>query len=281
MTDHDPRDSGYSGDAADHDTSIAAQLERETEARQNEAPVNTEGCCNHPGKDTCDDNCHPGMPCNPWCCPQDVAAPQPDAEATAGDMADSMEAAREHHRKHGDMDGRACLLSKCAQHYPLAFAVAQAPGLKAEVERLRKQGGEMAQAYRETVIYLEAENADLRARLETVEEKRDAYRTGLESIRDSDHSDYTDNMSDAARHVADGHRCAANTARAVLEAKPQSSGLTPRDRLATVTEALEIRSKEYHNVAGHHSHPDSPLSSYNACQKDSCVSDRAALEAKP
>ncbi len=32
--------------------------------------------------------------------------------------ADDIEAARQHHEMHGDMDGTTCLLSKCALHYP-------------------------------------------------------------------------------------------------------------------------------------------------------------------
>lgn len=38
-------------------------------------------------------------------------------------------AAREHHRKHGDMDGNVCLLSKCAIHYP---------GVRVEVTKLER-----------------------------------------------------------------------------------------------------------------------------------------------
>ena len=38
-------------------------------------------------------------------------------EAT-GNPADDIEAARRHHKMHGDMDGNTCLLNKCALHYP-------------------------------------------------------------------------------------------------------------------------------------------------------------------
>ena len=34
------------------------------------------------------------------------------------DPAISVEAARRHHLKHGDMDGHTCLLARCALHYP-------------------------------------------------------------------------------------------------------------------------------------------------------------------
>ena len=34
------------------------------------------------------------------------------------DPAGDIEAARRHHKMHGDMDGATCLLSKCALHYP-------------------------------------------------------------------------------------------------------------------------------------------------------------------
>lgn len=39
--------------------------------------------------------------------------------ATANDdPTTSVEAARRHHAKHGDMDGKVCLLTRCALHYP-------------------------------------------------------------------------------------------------------------------------------------------------------------------
>ncbi len=28
-------------------------------------------CCNHPEKDTCDEECHPGQECDEWCCPKE------------------------------------------------------------------------------------------------------------------------------------------------------------------------------------------------------------------
>lgn len=34
--------------------------------------------------------------------------------------ATSVEAARKHHARHGDMDGKICLLSECALHYPIS-----------------------------------------------------------------------------------------------------------------------------------------------------------------
>lgn len=34
------------------------------------------------------------------------------------DVAGDVDAARTHHRRHGDMDGHTCLLAKCALHYP-------------------------------------------------------------------------------------------------------------------------------------------------------------------
>jgi len=34
----------------------------------------------------------------------------------------SVELARRHHLKHGDMDGKTCLLNKCALHYPQSLA---------------------------------------------------------------------------------------------------------------------------------------------------------------
>lgn len=38
----------------------------------------------------------------------------------------SVEVARRHHLKHGDMDGHTCLLSKCALHYPESSAPKEA-----------------------------------------------------------------------------------------------------------------------------------------------------------
>ena len=32
--------------------------------------------------------------------------------------ANSVEAARKHHKRHGDMDGHTCLLARCVLHYP-------------------------------------------------------------------------------------------------------------------------------------------------------------------
>ncbi|KKK83564.1 hypothetical protein LCGC14_2792080 [marine sediment metagenome] len=32
--------------------------------------------------------------------------------------ANDIETARRHHKRHGDMDGKTCLLSECALHYP-------------------------------------------------------------------------------------------------------------------------------------------------------------------
>jgi hypothetical protein len=33
-------------------------------------------------------------------------------------VATSIKEAKKHHRKHGDMDGRICLLNECVLHYP-------------------------------------------------------------------------------------------------------------------------------------------------------------------
>ena len=43
---------------------------------------------------------------------------RPTNSDTKRTPANSIEAAREHHTKHGDMDGHTCLLAECALHYP-------------------------------------------------------------------------------------------------------------------------------------------------------------------
>lgn len=59
-----------------------------------------------------------------YCLIRDFYVWQPERSCTAfnetvnKDAYVSIEAAYRHHLKHGDMDGRTCLLSACALHYP-------------------------------------------------------------------------------------------------------------------------------------------------------------------
>lgn len=43
-----------------------------------------------------------------------------DTPPVPGTVATNKRVARAHHRKHGDMDGQTCLLTRCALHYPRA-----------------------------------------------------------------------------------------------------------------------------------------------------------------
>jgi ssDNA-binding Zn-finger/Zn-ribbon topoisomerase 1 len=48
-----------------------------------------------------------------------VACPQCQSRKWSDNPATDIEAARRHHEMHGDIDGKTCLLNKCALHYPL------------------------------------------------------------------------------------------------------------------------------------------------------------------
>ena len=72
--------------------------------------------------------------------------------------------------------------------------------------------------------------------------------------------------------------CKANGELAYLAPRLAARVVADAALLREVREALEARSRAYHELhPGHFTHPDSPTASYNACTKEPCVGDRATL----